>query len=57
MGGHGALIMALKNRANTPARLLLRPSSTPIRVPWGIKALTAYLGEDESTGLSGIAAN
>jgi S-formylglutathione hydrolase len=47
MGGHGALIMALKNPAATPASPPSRRSSTlPGSV--GQKAFTAYLGADES---------
>ncbi len=48
MGGHGALIMALKTRAVLPAFPLSRLSLTLRRFP-GAKAFTAYLGADEST--------
>lgn len=48
MGGHGALIMALKIPAATPASPPSRRSSIPPEVPWGKKAFTAYLGADES---------
>lgn len=47
MGGHGALIMALKIPAATPASPPSRRSSI-LPVPWGKKAFTAYLGADES---------
>jgi S-formylglutathione hydrolase len=47
MGGHGALIMALKNRAALPAFPLSRRLLTLRRFP-GEKAFTAYLGADES---------
>ncbi|EHC36702.1 S-formylglutathione hydrolase [Salmonella enterica subsp. enterica serovar Alachua str. R6-377] len=48
MGGHGALIMALKNPGKYTSVSAFAPIVNPSRVPWGIKALTAYLGEDES---------
>ncbi|EAW2471874.1 S-formylglutathione hydrolase [Salmonella enterica] len=48
MGGHGALIMALKNPGKYSSVSAFAPIVNPSRVPWGIKAFTAYLGEDES---------
>ncbi|WP_411905124.1 alpha/beta hydrolase-fold protein, partial [Salmonella enterica] len=48
MGSHGALIMALKNPGKYTSDSAFAPIVNHSRVPWGIKALTAYLGEDES---------
>ncbi|QMI05761.1 S-formylglutathione hydrolase [Citrobacter sp. RHB25-C09] len=49
MGGHGALIMALKNPGRYSSVSAFAPIVNPCRVPWGDKAFTAYLGEDKST--------
>ena len=49
MGGHGALIMALKNPGRYSSVSAFAPIVNPCRVPWGEKAFTAYLGEDKST--------
>uniref|UniRef100_UPI0020CAD546 alpha/beta hydrolase-fold protein n=1 Tax=Salmonella enterica TaxID=28901 RepID=UPI0020CAD546 len=43
-----SLIMALKNPGKYTSVSAFAPIVNPSRVPWGIKALTAYLGEDES---------
>lgn len=48
MGGHGALIMALKNPGKYTSVSAFAPIVNPCRVPWGEKAFTAYLGEDRS---------
>ncbi|MEB5923943.1 S-formylglutathione hydrolase [Franconibacter daqui] len=48
MGGHGALIMALKNPGRFRSVSAFAPIVNPSAVPWGKKAFTAYLGEDES---------
>lgn len=48
MGGHGALIMALKNPGRFTSVSAFAPIVNPVRVPWGQKALSAYLGEDQS---------
>lgn len=48
MGGHGALIMALKNPGRFRSVSAFAPIVNPTRVPWGQKAFKAYLGEDES---------
>ncbi|AXC29400.1 S-formylglutathione hydrolase [Raoultella ornithinolytica] len=49
MGGHGALIMALKNPGRFTSVSAFAPIVNPTQVPWGQKAFTAYLGADEST--------
>ncbi|WP_437889266.1 S-formylglutathione hydrolase [Phytobacter sp. V91] len=46
MGGHGALIMALKNPGRFTSVSAFAPIVNPTKVPWGQKAFTAYLGED-----------
>lgn len=47
MGGHGALIIGMKNAARFKAISAFSPIVTPSQVPWGIKAFSAYLGEDK----------
>ena len=46
MGGHGALVCALKNPDLFRSVSAFAPISTPTRVPWGEKAFTGYLGGD-----------
>ena len=46
MGGHGALIMALKNPGRYTSVSAFAPIVNPLQVPWGQKAFAAYLGED-----------
>ncbi|ELY2908345.1 S-formylglutathione hydrolase [Cronobacter dublinensis] len=47
MGGHGALIMALKNPGRFRSVSAFAPIVNPAGVPWGKKAFAAYLGDDE----------
>ena len=49
MGGHGALIMALKNPGKYTSVSAFAPIVNPCCVPWGIKAFSAYLGEDKNS--------
>ncbi|AFJ46458.1 S-formylglutathione hydrolase [Shimwellia blattae] len=49
MGGHGALIMALKNPGRFCSVSAFAPVVNPSRVPWGQQAFRAYLGEDEQS--------
>lgn len=49
MGGHGALVIGMKNAARFKAISAFAPITNPIQVPWGIKAFTTYLGEDKAT--------
>ncbi|MCL6376828.1 S-formylglutathione hydrolase [Pectobacterium brasiliense] len=51
MGGHGALMLALRNPAQFQSASAFAPIVNPSQVPWGRKALTAYLGEDETQWL------
>ena len=46
MGGHGALTLALKNPEIYRSVSAFAPICSPMRCPWGEKALTAYLGAD-----------
>nr|WP_295379070.1 S-formylglutathione hydrolase [Pseudoxanthomonas sp.] len=46
MGGHGALIVALKNPGRYRSVSAFSPIVAPMRVPWGEKAFSAYLGAD-----------
>lgn len=48
MGGHGALICALKNPGLYKSISAFAPISNPIECPWGIKSFTGYLGPKES---------
>lgn len=48
MGGHGALVMALKNPGRFVSVSAFAPIVNPTQVPWGKKAFTAYLGADEA---------
>ena len=48
MGGHGALTIALKNPQAYKSVSAFAPIVSPMRVPWGEKALTGYLGQDRS---------
>jgi S-formylglutathione hydrolase len=49
MGGHGALVVALRNPDEFKSVSAFSPISSPMRCPWGQKALSGYLGNDEST--------
>lgn len=51
MGGHGALIMALKNPGKYTSVSAFAPIVNPCSVPWGIKAFSTYLGEDKNACL------
>jgi S-formylglutathione hydrolase len=48
MGGHGALTIALKHPGRYRSVSALAPITSPINCPWGVKALTGYLGEDRA---------
>ncbi|WP_237982203.1 S-formylglutathione hydrolase [Bacillus thuringiensis] len=49
MGGHGALVIGLKNAKRFKAISAFSPILTPSQVPWGIHAFTSYLGEDKDS--------
>ncbi len=48
MGGHGALVMALREAGRYAAVSAFAPIVAPTEVPWGQKAFRGYLGEDRS---------
>jgi len=49
MGGHGALVTALRNPERWNSVSAFAPISNPVAVPWGQKAFGNYLGSDQST--------
>lgn len=46
MGGHGALVMALRNPDLFKSVSAFAPIAAPSRCPWGEKAFSGYLGAD-----------
>lgn len=51
MGGHGALVIGMKNAQRFKAISAFSPILSPSQVPWGIKAFSTYLGKDKATWL------
>ena len=49
MGGHGALVCALRNPEKYRSVSAFSPIAAPSRCPWGQKAFTAYLGSDKES--------
>lgn len=49
MGGHGALVCALRNPGRYRSISAFAPICNPTTSPWGEKAFSRYLGEDRST--------
>lgn len=48
MGGHGALVTALRDPASWRSVSALAPIANPSAVPWGQKAFGHYLGPDQT---------
>ena len=48
MGGHGALVCALKNPGQYRSLSAFAPIAAPMRCPWGRKAFKGFLGEDKA---------
>lgn len=48
MGGHGALIIGLRNPDRFRSLSAFAPICTTLHSPWGQKALSYYLGDDKS---------
>lgn len=48
MGGHGALICALRNPGTYSSVSAFSPICAPTHCPWGVKALSGYLGTKKS---------
>lgn len=49
MGGHGALMIALRNPERYASASAFSPIVAPSQVPWGQQAFSAYLGDDKDT--------
>lgn len=49
MGGHGALVCALRNPETYKSVSAFAPIVAPTRVPWGEKAFSGYLGADRES--------
>jgi S-formylglutathione hydrolase len=48
MGGHGALVLALRHPGAFRSLSAFAPIAAPSRCPWGHKAFSRYLGEDRA---------
>ena len=51
MGGHGALVLALRNPLRFQSVSAFSPIVAPSQCPWGEKAFTKYLGDDRNSWL------
>ncbi len=49
MGGHGALVVALRNAQRYSSVSAFSPICNPLACPWGEKALGNYLGDDRQS--------
>ena len=49
MGGHGALVLALRNPERYQSVSAFSPIGNPVNCPWGQMAFSAYLGVDRKT--------
>ncbi|WP_413576241.1 S-formylglutathione hydrolase [Bdellovibrio sp. HCB290] len=47
MGGHGALVIGLRESSKFQSISAFAPITNPTLAPWGKKAFTGYLGEDQ----------
>ncbi|TXJ06476.1 MAG: S-formylglutathione hydrolase [Acinetobacter sp.] len=52
MGGHGALVIALRNPERYASVSAFSPIVAPSQVPWGQKAFQAYLGDNQQDWLA-----
>ncbi len=48
MGGHGALVLAMRSPGRYRSVSAFAPIAAPSRCPWGEKALGGYLGQDRA---------
>ncbi len=48
MGGHGALTLALRHPELFASVSAIAPIAAPMDCPWGVKAFTHYLGNDQT---------
>jgi S-formylglutathione hydrolase len=51
MGGHGALVCALRNPDRYRSLSAFAPIAAPMQCPWGRKAFSGYLGNDQTAWL------
>lgn len=51
MGGHGALVLALRNPKKFTSVSAFSPICNPVNAPWGQKAFSNYLGENSEDWL------
>jgi S-formylglutathione hydrolase len=49
MGGHGALVLGLRNPSQYRSISAFAPIAAPMQCPWGQKAFGKYLGNDSTT--------
>lgn len=49
MGGHGALVIALRNPNMFTSASAFSPITNPVNCPWGQKAFSTYLGDDSES--------
>jgi S-formylglutathione hydrolase len=49
MGGHGALVCAIRNPQQYKSVSAFAPIAAPIRCPWGEKAFSRYLGKEKES--------
>jgi S-formylglutathione hydrolase len=49
MGGHGALVLGMRNPKLYRSISAFAPICVPSKSPWGIKAFSEYLGPDQNT--------
>lgn len=49
MGGHGALVLGLRHPDRYRSVSAFAPIAAPMHCPWGQKALSRYLGEDQQS--------
>jgi len=49
MGGHGALVCALRNPTQYRSVSAFAPIAAPMQCPWGTKAFTGYLGSNKTS--------
>jgi S-formylglutathione hydrolase len=47
MGGHGALVIGLREKSKFKSVSAFSPIVNPLKAPWGQKAFPGYLGEDQ----------
>lgn len=52
MGGHGALVLAQRHPQRFRSVSAFAPIAAPSRCPWGVKAFSAYLGDDRQAWAS-----